>query len=212
MFIRIIGGIFGVIMAGSIIFRFSENPKFGIDEFYYSLMGGLMSLSFIAYAIFGERLIKLFPSLGKIKNNSQLEKSTMLESSKSLIIGAIFIISFCSWWIFNSYQAQSWSQASGNILEAHCDGTKGGEVRHVKYEYLVASEKFTNDREDFINLVSDNCSSGYTQNQSVIVFYNPNDPVESVLINDIHIYAIIGLIAGFCTLAFGLFRMNKLQQ
>ncbi len=88
--------------------------------------------------------------------------------------------------LFNGYKvlsSKNWPIAVGTITDISVSIASSGTARQLKYQYRVDGDLYTNDKEYFGLLVSSRgeTTAGYSEGSTVNVFYNPDNPAESVL-------------------------------
>jgi len=109
---------------------------------------------------------------------------------------------------FQSINARSWHHTEGNIQDSSflIAGSKPGtSTQKVIYSYVVNGVDYKNDRVAFgIGIASDKQSLDYYKGQHVQVYYDPDNPIRSVLRpNDTHAI-IFGSIVGFIFILFSI--------
>lgn len=123
------------------------------------------------------------------------------------VIGlSLFVYSIAA--LFNAHESRVWPSAAGRILEAQClyaTSKPATSARHVKYTYVVGSSSHVGEREYFgIRIANNNCTSGYKENQTVTIFYDPENPSISVLKPGLYKPAVFGLVVGAVFSVFGI--------
>lgn len=117
----------------------------------------------------------------------------------SIIAGIMFLL-FSSWLLRYAFvtlrlaeRSGDWPGASGNIVMLTLSGTRNvdGEQKPVEkitleYDYIVDGRRYQGNRAAFYTLVYPDTvvfANQHPENELVTVYYNPDDPTESVLIN-----------------------------
>ena len=109
----------------------------------------------------------------------------------STIVGALFIFIACSAFLFLEYlrykarQALSWPDTEGLIIQSKMISDQRGDWdESVVYEYHVEQKKYENRDVSFFTWTSYSplkTLKKYKKGSSVRVYYNPNNPADSVL-------------------------------
>jgi hypothetical protein len=99
-----------------------------------------------------------------------------------LVLGAAGT-SYGLWSCWLAHRSTSWLPLTGRVISDECrSGADSTDDRLTQYEYTVESRIYANDREHFgLSLASGTCVASLTRGQAVTVYYNPEDPADSVL-------------------------------
>jgi len=116
--------------------------------------------------------------------------------SLSLQLG-IILMAFTLYGVYDNFNSlkylgadpSQFQQTSGRIISSNIgmNGTRGGWKFYIQYEYYIEGNKMTSERVHFGYQASSNPSyaqeyiNKYPIGKEVIVYYNPDDPRESVL-------------------------------
>lgn len=132
------------------------------------------------------------------------------------IIGiATMLFGFIS--AINAHKSESWPSVFGHITFAGCGETvgvrTGASAKKIKYEYQVNNKVYQGEREYFgLPVATNNCVAGYIPPQTVAVYYNPNNPENSVLITGQTKQNFFGIFAGLIFLLFAIYVHIKLKD
>jgi hypothetical protein len=131
------------------------------------------------------------------------KKFTKGQAKFSVVLAAFFAILglagclFGLHWMKKQADSKNWPSASGTITFSGWRESQDqdGHIRttsypDIRYEYVVSERTYKNDQVGFWNIPLNRGGSGgiardivrkYNKGDSVEVFYNPNDPKDSVL-------------------------------
>jgi len=121
------------------------------------------------------------------------------------ILGSgVVIISL--WGLLEIQLASDWPEVRGTVDKesfVNVSGNPPTSARIVKYKYIVSENEYTNSREYFgIKVACNKCSSLYSPGQKVKVYYNQNDPSDSVLKPNEHRAIWFGMFTGIVFMLF----------
>jgi len=103
--------------------------------------------------------------------------------------------------LLSAYESQNWPQTSGTVIHTEVkQDRKGRTYALVEYAYPVNGQEYQSSRVSFMGL-DDGAPSPqevvalYAAQKGVTVFFDPNNPGESVLRPGLHSYFPLGLLA-----------------
>ena len=124
--------------------------------------------------------------------------------------------------LYLSFKASSWETVQGKITKLKFSTSRGGHKsitatttsRHVKYSYTVKNRNYIGDKEYFGLIISTNneTTGGYIEGSSVIVFYDPVTPENSVLRPNKRRAIWLGLAIFFVFSGFGALGIYKIKN
>lgn len=105
--------------------------------------------------------------------------------------------------------ARDWPFVEGQIVEETFvlgKGSPSTSARVVEYKYVVSDVTYHGDREHFgISIACNKCPRRYSHNEQVKVYYDVNDPSDSVLLPDEAKSIWFGVILSLVFMAFSFF-------
>jgi len=115
-----------------------------------------------------------------------------------LSVGMGFLVAIVLPALYDGYRMQSWPGTQGYLISASLDSHHSDNsttyTAKALYQYQVAGHSYENDRVaihaggdnigDFQETTGRMLQSHFSSRQSVMVYYNPNDPADSVLIRE----------------------------
>ena len=153
------------------------------------------------------------------------------DTFKALLVGLLIglaLFAYTGYAAYKSTVAQSWSKTGGTISESRTKRTRSRSYRRgrrrysnrttavIKYKYYVGGKSYEKDRLSFggFNFFSVNFGKDfrtgfykslekYPKGKSVVVYYNPNQPGDSVLETQLQpvfflLLLAAGALTGFC--------------
>jgi hypothetical protein len=121
------------------------------------------------------------------------------------------------WSLHMAHLSETWPHTTGTVLKAYCFSSHGAKTtsmtRHVWYQYQINGKTYTSDKEHFGIPVSGRaCVAGYSDGQTVNVYFDPTDPSDAVLVPGSYSSSRFGIAFGLIFVgvaAFGYWRDVK---
>lgn len=142
--------------------------------------------------------------------------TTVQAAAVSFLIGLV-IIGWVCYSALLSFQSYSWNSARGKVTESRIKRSYSKDSSDqliIRYQYQVKGKTHYSDRIHFgdfsmlFGMSKRSVVKRYPKGKSVDVYYNPDNPKQAVLEQDLKLSAYIGIVVGMfcCGFAFlGLF-------
>lgn len=137
-------------------------------------------------------------------------------------VAGLWVVAFSGRELFLSERAAAWPGTVGSIVKDDCESTnvpinnEGGpttDVRRLEYTYSVNSHSYTGHRWKFgIPVATNGCHAEFSKGQQVNVFYDLDDPSNSVLLPTDRGALYFGFLVGVLFIGVSLYSYRQIRR